>query len=82
MKLQSHNMSMILMMDIREAFALQQALTTALSQFTQLNCDVAARGGKVSDWVSAQSVGPFTYEQDGKMFPSTLTVAVATPDLL
>lgn len=84
MLLQSGNMSKIIMMDVREALALQAALNKALSDFTILHCDVANRdaGGRVSSWVCSQDVGSLQFEEDGKIFPARLTVAVATPDLL
>ncbi len=82
MHLQPGNTSKILTMDVREAFALQAAPNKALASFTQLHCDVANRpkGGHVHNWTSAESVGPMTYEHEGKVYPSSLVVAICTPD--
>jgi hypothetical protein len=76
MNIQLQNNSHILNMDLEDAFALQAALTEAIRRITKVTTDCALRGAKVTRYGAGETVGPLTYEHNGRPYPSSLTVFV------
>lgn len=74
---QHHGPSKCLIMDLEEAFALQAALTEIIRRASKTMTSAALRGVPVTSTSAAETVQvAFTFEQDKKTYPSSLTLAI------
>jgi hypothetical protein len=76
MNIQHSNNTHFLELSLEDAFALQAALTKAIQRVTTVTTEVALRGAKVTHHMAGETVGPLTYEHNGRHYPSSLTIAV------
>jgi hypothetical protein len=76
MFIQHSNNSHFLELSLDDAFALQAALTKAIQRVTTVTTGCALRGAQVKHYQAGETVGPLTYELNGRHYPSSLTIAV------
>jgi hypothetical protein len=74
MHLNRQDRAHVLTLDLADAFALQTALTEAIRRMTTLTTEAALRGGLVKCHGVGESGGVMTYTENGRDFPSSLTL--------
>ncbi len=72
----THSNGHYLELSLEEAFAMQEALATAIKRVTTTTTGCALRGARVKYHQAYEKVGAMTHELDGKHYPSSLGVCV------
>ena len=82
MNIELQNNAHLLNLSLEDAFALQAALTEAIRRITKVTTECSLRGALVKRHLVGESVGPLTYQHNGRDYPSSLTVTVSVGDSL